>query len=286
MPSWWPVSAVSAWAVPAWAIPAWIFLAGPAAAAPVPACAGPVKVANARLVRVEHNGALVLPDGRAVVLEGIRLARVTPGLLENAIAPDALAAIRAMTAAPVTFTAPRPQEDRYGRLRAQAFADGTWLQVALLEKGLALVDLAADRGECASQLYAAEARARAAHVGMWQVALSPDADSRRFQVLGPQQMRGRGGTFQIMEGRVTGVGRSGSRVFIDFGNDWRQSFSATIAPGDRKRFKGFGLDALVARPVRIRGTVQDYRGKPEIVLSGPAQIEILGDPAPSWVSTP
>ncbi len=261
-------------------VPTWGLLAGAAVAAPLPRCAGSVEIAHAKVIRVERNGVLVLSDGRAAVLEGVRLVHATSGLLESTIAPKALAAVRVMTTdTPVTFTAVRPKEDRYDRLRAQAFAGGVWLQVALLEKGLARVDLAADRGECADQLYAAEARARAAHAGTWQ-GVAKDTPPRgdtppHFQVLGPQQMRGKEGTFQVMEGWVTGVGHSGSRAFIDFGNDWRRGFSATIAPEDKNKFKGFNLDALVARHVRIRGMVQNYRGKPEIVLSDPAQIEIL-----------
>lgn len=258
-----------------------IFPAGPAAAASRPACAGPVEVAQAHIVRVERNGVLVLSDGRAALLEGIRLPRAVPGTLESAVAPNVLAAIRTMTGTPVTLTARRPKEDRYDRLRAQAFAGGIWLQTALLEQGLAQVDLAADRGECADQLHAAEARGRAAHAGIWSAPKDAPAGSSappHVQVLGPQQMRGKEGTFQVMEGWVTGVGRSGARTFIDFGNDWRQGFSATIAPEDKARFKGLDLDGLAARRVRIRGIVQSYRGRPQIALSSPAQIEILGAP--------
>ena len=63
--------------------------------------------------------------------------------------------------------------------------------------------------------------------------------------------------------------------FIDFGDDWPQGFSATIAPADRRRFRGLDLNHLVAHRVRVRGIVQDYRGRPEIALSNPAQIEVL-----------
>ena len=40
----------------------------------IPDCAGRVEIAHAHVVRVEQNGALILADGRAVILEGIRLA--------------------------------------------------------------------------------------------------------------------------------------------------------------------------------------------------------------------
>ena len=55
----------------------------------------------------------------------------------------------------------------------------------------------------------------------------------------------------------------------------QRGFSATIAPEDRGRFREIDPARLIARHVRIRGMVQDYRGRPEIALSNPAQIEIL-----------
>ena len=47
------------------------------------------------------------------------------------------------------------------------------------------------------------------------------------------------------------------------------------APEDSARFRSFDLQGLIARHVRIRGMVQDYRGRPEMALSNPAQIEVL-----------
>ena len=252
-------------------LPVLMGLARGAQGAPLPRCAGPVEIARAKVVRVERNGVLVLSDGRAVTLEGIRLQRAQPGVLEVQVAPRALAAIRDMTAAgDVTFTAVRPKEDRYDRVRAQAFAGGGWLQIALLEKGLARVALSPDRSECAAELEAAEARGRANHAGLWAA-----SGAARYRVRGPQNMQGTAGTFQVVEGWVTNVGRGGDRIFIDFGAARQLGFSATIAPEDRIRFRGFDLQTLIARHVRIRGMVQDYRGRPEMALSNPAQIEML-----------
>jgi endonuclease YncB( thermonuclease family) len=246
---------------------------GPALAAARPACAGPVEIAAAQVVRVERNGVLVLSDGRAVELEGIRMPlspqdKARPGDKAGA---EALSALRDLTAdASVTFTAVPPKEDRYDRVRAQGFAGDVWLQAALLERGLARVAISPDRGECARELQAAEARGRGGKAGVWTgAAASP------YRVRGPQDMRGTVGTFQVVEGWVTNVGRSSGRIFIDFGDDWQRGFSATIAPEDRGRFREIDPARLIARHVRIRGMVQDYRGRPEIALSNPAQIEIL-----------
>lgn len=241
---------------------------GPAAmAASLPRCAGPVEIANAKVVRVERNGVLVLSDGRAVELEGIRLPLTQPG----DAGAQALSALRDMIAkGRVTFTAVPPKQDRYDRVRAQAFVDGEWIQATLLEKGFARTAPSPDRGECNAELQAAEARGRGGKSGVW----TPSPASP-YRVRGPQDMRGTIGTFQVVEGWVTNVGQAGGRVFIDFGDDWQRGFSATIAPEDRSRFRSLNLNSLVARHVRIRGMVQDYRGRPEIALSNPGQIELL-----------
>ena len=231
-------------------------------AAIIPDCAGSVEVSNAHVLRVEQNGAIILRDGRAVLLEGIRLPE------DGALRAQALGRLGELArAGTVTFTSTPPKEDRYDRIRAQGFAPG-WLQVTLLEEGLARVQIAPDRNECAPDLYEAESRARARHLGVWA---SASAAPRS-----PQQMQGAPtGSFQVVDGWVTNVGGSGGRVFIDFSSDWQRGFSAVIAPEDRRAFRDFDLDGLTAKHVRIRGMVQDFRGRPEIMLSNPSQIEVL-----------
>ena len=256
------------------AILAAIWFPSGAIAAPhfIPDCAGNAEIANVHVVRVEKNGALVLGDGRVVVLEGIRL----PGAdrAPEALAGLALSRLREMaTAGPVTFTAIPPKQDRYERVRVQAFGPARqsnetgWFQVALLEQGLARVAISPDRDECAPDLYEAEQRGREKHAGIW--ALSANAPRS------PEAMKGTRGSFQIVDGRVTGIGQNSGRVFIDFGSNGQRVFSALIQPEDRHAFRDFDLEGLEAHRIRIRGLVQDYRGRPQITLSNPAQIEVL-----------
>jgi endonuclease YncB( thermonuclease family) len=250
------------------AILAGILLPSGAAAAAhfIPDCAGHAEFANAQVVRVEKNGALVLADGRVVMLEGIRL----PGAdgAPQPLADLALAALRKMAlAGPVTFTTIPPKEDCYDRLRAQAFSEN-WFQIALLEQGLARAAISPDRNECAPDLYEAEQRGRERHAGLW--ALSASAPRV------PEAMKNATtGSFQVVDGRVTDVAHNGERVFIDFGGNGRHVFSAVIQPEDRSAFRDFDLDGLETHLIRIRGIVQDWRGQPQIALSNPAQIEIL-----------
>jgi len=245
-----------------------ILLAGPALAMPLPDCAGEVAVAKAHVTRVEQDGALILDDGRAAILEGIRL----PGADRPAtpVIQQALQALRQLAmGTSLVLTSTPPRQDRYGRIRVQAF-DHSWLQMALLERGLARVEIAPDREECAPDLYEAEAKARAASSGLW--ALPQYAVRQAASLTGSLA-----GSFQLVEGKVVNVGARDGRAFLDFRDDYRQGFSATVAPEDRKAFRNsvLTLEDLAGRHVRLRGRIEEFGGRPEIALSNPYQIEVL-----------
>lgn len=244
-----------------------------AQASPLPRCASHIEVAGMKILRVEKNGVLVLHDGRAVDMEGILLPRGRRDHAPWGPARQALAAARAMADHHrVTLMLERPKEDRYGRLRAQIFfphdAAQPWLQVMLLRRGLARVNIAPDRRECARELYAAERHARAARVGIWAL--------RAYRVRRPGELERDIGTFQIVEGKILTASVRGGRAYLNFGPDWHSDFTATIAPDDMKLFRRVGLDprTLAGKRVRVRGWVQSMNG-PEIELSAPEQIEVL-----------
>lgn len=232
------------------------------ASAAAPDCAGPVTIQAAPVRDVEPGGVLILSDGRHMRLEGIRLPETAD------LRGRALTRLRAMAmAGPVNFAAVAPAQDRYGRWRAQGFGAADWMQAALLEQGLARVQIAPDHSDCAAELYDAEAHARDRHLGLWA--------SPAYAPRSPRGVADDAGSFQLVEGRVTGIGTGGTRVFIDFGGDGARTFSAVVQPQDRKAFRHFDFDALRGRRIRVRGIVQTYRGRPEIALSNPAQIEML-----------
>lgn len=226
-------------------------------------CAGKVEIAHARVLRVERDGGLTLTAGRTVHLEGIRLMLDGP----PALADQTRSALSVLAqSGTVSFTATPPAQDRYSRLRVQGF--GTqWLQVALLEQGLARVAISPDRTECAPDLYEAEARGRAKRAGLWALPV--------YRIRTPQDVKGATGSFQLVEGLVSHIGRADGRTFLDFGGNRRWNFSALIVSGDRRAFRDFDFDTLPGHRIRVRGIMQDYRGRPQIALSNPFQIEIL-----------
>jgi endonuclease YncB( thermonuclease family) len=244
--------------------------AGSAQAMDLPRCSGPVESGGGGTVaRVETNGTLALKDGRVVVLEGIRLPK---GRLDRA-SDDAMRRAQStlsdlVTGKYATLATPRPKLDRHGYLRAQVATSGEWVQEALLREGLARVFLLPTHPQCAKELYAAEAAARDAGRGLW--ALS------EYAVRSPENLGRDRGTFQIVEGRVVSAAVKGGRAYLNFGNDWKNDFTVTIAPGDMKTFRKRHADPrdYAGKTIRVRGIVDWYRG-PEIEPMGPESIEVL-----------
>jgi micrococcal nuclease len=241
-----------------------------AAAWAVPPCAGDVEIVSAHIVRIEKNAALIFKDGRAASLEGIRLPSSELDRAPPEIANQAMAVLEGLAKGRLLdLYATWPKEDRYDRIRSQIFDEnGVWLQTALLEKGLARVALLPDRGECNAELYAAEAKARNARLGLWALPA--------YAIRNPQNAGAATGTFQLVVGRVLSTAIKDGRAFLNFGEDWKTDFTVTISPEDMKTFRRMKVDPLGYRGhiVRVRGIVQSYNG-PEIEAGNPKQIELL-----------
>jgi endonuclease YncB( thermonuclease family) len=235
-----------------------------------PKCAGDVEIEHARIVRVEHNGVLVLQDGRAASLEGIRIPMPASDHAPKPIADQAYDALtRLAKDQDLTLHAVWPKEDRYDRVRSQAISgNGTWLQYELVRNGLVRVSISPDRTECASELFAAEAEARNAHLGLWALPA--------YAVRNVDNVKGDIGTFQVVFGKVLDTELRDGRAYLNFGTDWRTDFTVTISSDDMKTFRRMGIDPLEYKDklMRVRGIVQSLNG-PEIELANPKQVEVL-----------
>jgi len=218
--------------------------------------------------RVADGGGFITADGEEVRLAGI-LAPGAGGEPASATVTGAgrgalEAVLRNRT---VTLAEAGTSRDRYGRTVAQVFADGTPVQIALLEAGevRAAPDLAS--APCAKALFAAEAKAREGRIGQWRSA---------FRVADPNDIRNRVGSFQIVEGEVITATVTRGRAFINFGSDYRTDFTVTIEPEDMRVFRQarFDVPGLAGKRIRVRGWVEFYNG-PEITITTPAAIEVL-----------
>lgn len=235
-------------------------------------CALAAQTKDAFVLRVEQDGTLDLKGGRQVVAEGIRLPQGRADHASQYFSDQALSALRGLVVGKtVSLTTLPPQEDRYGRLRAQIAVGGDWLQGELLRRGLARVALAPARIECAAALYGAESEARAARVGLWA--------SAAYAVRTPDTLWRDLGTFQIVEGKVLNASVHNGRAYLNYGTDWRTDFTVTISPDDMKLFRKEHVDPrdYAGKSIRVRGFV-DWQNGPEIEIANPETIEMLDAP--------
>lgn len=212
-----------------------------------------------------------------VRLAGIEAVKPPLGRPADRPWPLALQADRALAdlaqGQAVRLVAAERPVDRYGRLLAQVYlADGRWLQGELLREGLARVATSADSRAEAKRMQVIEAEAREARRGLWA--------SPVYAIASPTTVRDRVGSFAVVEGEVVAARRVKNRVYLNFGSDWRDDFTVTIAAAALPLFAEARLDplALAGKSVRVRGWVERYNG-PAIEATHPEQIEVLAEAA-------
>jgi endonuclease YncB( thermonuclease family) len=233
---------------------------------------------KATIVEVLNTESLLLEDGRAIRLVGALAPRTEArwaqamGLEEKILG----ALEERLLGKEVVLKLGARERDRYGRLLAHVFAgDGeerVWVQQALIRDGLAMAYSFEDNRACMRELQADERAAREAGAGFWEQGVFRVRDAGNLDSLD-----GLVYSFQIVEGRVQDVAESRGRIYVNFGEDWRTDFTATIAPSDRSRFEGSDVDlrGLDGQTIRVRGWLERRNG-PMIDVTHPEQIEMIG----------
>lgn len=205
--------------------------------------------------------------------EEVRLAGIlAPGGEDDVGAASRLFLEQTIAGKPLYLAFTGPERDRYGRLSAQIFVAGDWLQGMMLRAGLARAAPDVLTRACAARLLNAEAEARNASAGHWS--------DGSFEVLQMEPLldaeQRLAGSFQIVEGAIVEVGDFRGRYFLNFGEDRETDFTVTISPEDMRYFRQSGIDlnALTGRQVRVRGWLESYNG-PNMPISIPEAIEII-----------
>jgi micrococcal nuclease len=80
---------------------------------------------------------------------------------------------------------------------------------------------------------------------------------------------------KIVEGKIVASNNTGKVCFLNFHRDWRRYFTAVIFASDFDKFPAHPEGYYLNRQVRVKGLIKEYRGKPEIILKSPSQIELL-----------
>ena len=246
--------------------------AGAASEPAVPLPAALALDAEARVVEVIDGSTVLLDDRETVRLAGIEAPLHIAG--DAGMEPLAETArqtlARLVQGRRVGLAVGGVPRDRYGRLRAHLVRsdDGTWIQGALLAAGLARVHSLVDDRAAAAEMLVIEHRARAAGLGIWS--------QPRYRVRTAGEVVDGLHNFQLVEGRVKAAAVVRGRGYLNFGDDWREDFTVSIGPRDRRLFEseGIAIEDYEGRLVRVRGWVDSFNG-PMIEATHPEQIEVL-----------
>lgn len=222
-----------------------------------------------------------LADGREIRLAGIEVPHAAGSNAASAAARASRVALENLVLGKdVALTAPSDVADRYGRMTAFAFVNGseTPVQYTLLALGQARVSAQGkDQGKdhvkdnaCSLALLREEAKAREAGIGLW----ADPGYAVRAAADGPA-IRSQHGRFSVVEGRVVSVRDSGATIYVNFGRRWSEALTVTILKRNEPSFVAAGIAprTLEGRIVRIRGYV-DVRNGPMIEATRPEQIEV------------
>lgn len=231
--------------------------------------AGQVKVQS-----VVDGDTVALTDGRQVRLVGIQAPKLSLGrdhVKDWPLAHEAKAALAKLVAGrAITLHRGETGEDRHGRVLAHLVRapDHLWLQGEMLRLGLARVYTFPDNRRAAADMLALEHQARQARRGIWAhpyyAIRTPDTVNRRLD------------RFEIVEGRIRAVAEVKGRLYLNFGDDWRDDFTVKVERKNRKLFRQAALDLTQwnGKLVRVRGWVTWQNG-PLINATHPEQIELL-----------
>jgi len=84
-----------------------------------------------------------------------------------------------------------------------------------------------------------------------------------------------------VEGAVVATHKTEKICSLNFSANWKTDFSAVIFARSFSKWQGDIEERYRGRKVRVTGTVTEYQNRPQIVVTDPAQIEIVGQSSPS-----
>ena len=178
--------------------------------------------------------------------------------------------------------------DQYCRYLRYVFADDKNVSLELVKEGLAVARFSPENIKYREEISLAEKEARENKIGCKWGSVAKVEEKIEFQwknltqdktglkVIDACQAGNYYGDEIIVEGKVVDAYLSKkNNVFLNFGKPYpNQCFSAVIFSSDLLKFGENPEKYYNQKTLRIRGKIQEYQGKPEIILKDLSQIEV------------
>ena len=236
--------------------------------------AGPVHA----VARVLDGDTLQLDDGSELRLIGALAPHAGDADAQPGAWPPAEAAQRALSdlvlGRSIALAFGGMRQDRYGRWLAHVAVETeggkTWVQGAMLERGMARAYMRPDNAACSTHLLARERPAREGGIGLWaNAAYQVRAAENARELLAYRH------TFQIVKGRIAAISATRGATYLNFAPG-RRGFAVVIKRASQ--FMPAGTpDDLKGRAALVRGWI-DRRNGPVIEIDANGQIELLDSP--------
>lgn len=229
---------------------------------------------RSNVLKVIDPQTLLLDDGRTIKLSGLYFPDLTP----TYIGPMAVMAKNILEDFLLgkTVIIYKTPTDNWGRMNRmghylahlQRQSDQIWVQGLLLSLGLAQVNTNERIPQLAREMYVLEDKARAEKIGLWT--------DEKFGVRRHEIAKDFMDSFQIVEGRIESVAIKNSRIYLNFGLDWRNDFTVSIPSEHKNIFNKQNINPLDwnKKFIRARGWVRDYNG-PFMEITHPQAVQIL-----------
>lgn len=154
--------------------------------------------------------------------------------------------------------------DRYGRYSA-VFKDTNeeTLQNKLLSTGMAFVYLDSNCKNDVEKFKKLENLARNTKQGLW---------NKKYQLVkSPEETQNLINSYQLVEGTVEKISYTKDSVYLNFGENWKEDFTARFPKKKNKDYSEW-----VNKKVLIRGWIENYYG-PFINIANSFQIEVVSE---------
>jgi len=236
------------------------------------------------VVKVNDGDTFLTADGDHVRMLGIDAAEsYQPG---GDIATEALD--KYIMGRTVRLEPDRQDKDHFGRLLRWVWVGDTCVNMLLVERGYAPVRLYQDSLKYRDTLRVLEEEAARIGRGLWSFNVytpptiqiikdrlakqNPEGDSGIISwAVADEHM----GELATVEGVVVRTYQSDKVLFMNFHEDYRNTFSVAVFVTELDKFPENAKEFYKGKRIRVSGIIKEYRGAPEMIINDPGQIAVM-----------
>lgn len=171
------------------------------------------------------------------------------------------------------FICKEEPRDKYGRVLAWVYSNGTFVNRTLLKEGLAKALIIPPCGlERKQEFLKIESETRAKGIGIWN--LHKGKSPPIIATISPDDALSYEGRVVAVKDVVTDVHKSRKALFINLGGDRKTGFTAVLFKQGMDDLKAEGIDpfSYKGKNISVTGVVRKYGQKAEIIVKRASQI--------------